>query len=92
MIIGRKIIQAEIDGLFSLPKVTSAKTLKAHYSMLVDSLESLKGLKIDTSSWDPFLNKLVLRKLDHESIQLFEQQPDFTAGRLLEMFLNEMTR
>lgn len=42
----RKIVQAEIDNLFALPKANNVKTFKTQYNIR----ESLKGLNIDTSS------------------------------------------
>lgn len=42
--------------------------------MIVDSLESLKGMNVDTSHWDPMLNKLIIPKWDPETIQLFENK------------------
>lgn len=70
----RKIVQAEVEALFNLPKANSAKTFKTFYSILVDSLESLSNLGIDVSSWDPLLNRLILPKWDPETSQLFEQR------------------
>lgn len=46
----RKIVQAEIDKLFALPKANNVRKFKTQYNMIIDSLESLKGLNIDTSS------------------------------------------
>lgn len=42
--------------------------------MLVDSLEPLANLGVDTRSWDPIFCKLILSKWDSETLSLFEQR------------------
>lgn len=54
----------------------SASTIKALHDVSHESLLALKNLGIDTSSWDPLLLHILLKKLDKQTHMLYEQSLD----------------
>ena len=66
---------SEIKTLMNLSKINGRSTyqLTAMYNAVKDSLGALKNLNVNTSSWDPIINGMVIPKWDSETQQLFEQ-------------------
>lgn len=71
----RLLVTAQVQGLLNQPAFQNetAKELKTLHDTTQDCMLSLKGLKIDTSNWDPLLMSVLVTKLDRTALTLWEQ-------------------
>lgn len=72
----RELLGKLFDAILSLPKhktENSAELRKIH-DTANETILAIKNLGIDTSSWDPFINHILLGKLHHDTIKHYECQ------------------
>ena len=71
----RLAINKLIDKILDIPTIQheSAFKLKQLHDTVVECLEALNNLKIDTKQWGPWITRLMSRKWDPETNKLYEQ-------------------
>lgn len=71
----RLIVSKLIDRILDLPVIQheSPSKIKQLHDTVVECLEAINNLKIDTSNWGPIISRIICRKWDHETNKLYEQ-------------------
>lgn len=71
----RRLVIVNLQRLLSQPTliIATAQGLRNLHDTTKECLHSLKNLDIDTSSWGPLVEFIILQKFDLESHQLYEQ-------------------
>ena len=70
------LVDTLMDKLFDAPIVNyelAARELKNLHVIMVECLQALKNININTESWRPILNRLIRRKWDMNTNKLYEQ-------------------
>lgn len=71
----RRLVQLKLQALVSqstLP-IATAHGLRSLHDTTKECLHSLTNMGVDTSSWGPLIEYIILQKLDKQSHQLYEQ-------------------
>jgi hypothetical protein len=71
----RKTTAAFIDAILEIPQLQqrSASALIGMHDIVLEALLNLERLGHEVPSWDPILVTILLKKLDYESLKIFEE-------------------
>ncbi|XP_055840984.1 uncharacterized protein LOC129908495 [Episyrphus balteatus] len=71
----RLLVTAHVQKLLMQPAIQAetAKAVKGLHDTTQECMLSLKGLNIDTNNWDPLLMTILIKKLDRNTLTLWEQ-------------------
>lgn len=69
----RALVDAEIDFLLDFSRNVSVREL---HDYTREALSNLKDYGVDTKTWDPILVRVITRRMDRDTLDLFEDTLD----------------
>ncbi|XP_031632584.1 uncharacterized protein LOC116346586, partial [Contarinia nasturtii] len=72
----RMNLAALLDKMINFPKIEfeSGEKLRALHDTIWECMLQINNMKVETASWDPLINHIMLRKLDDKTVKHYECQ------------------